>query len=135
MPSEFPFPTAQTPFGPVPEPTINLPLKLVDGYVGVRFFIDTGADVSVLPESVAPYCRVDLEAARAITVTGIEGEGVRVRLGEIVVRIGGQDVNLPCAFSPVENTPALLGRAGLFDRFSVLFDARGDRIAFEPAGA
>ena len=83
---------------------------------------------------MAPYCGVDLEGARVITVTGIEGEGVRVRLGEMVVRIGGQDVALPCAFSPVEDTPALLGRAGVFDRFSVLFDAPEDMIAFEPAG-
>lgn len=58
-----------------------------------------------------------------------------VRLGEMVVRIGGQDVALPCAFSPVESTPALLGRAGVFDRFRVLLDARVDMIAFEPAGA
>ena len=42
MRCEFPVPTVQTRFGPIPEPQVDLPLKLTDGYLSVRFFLDSG---------------------------------------------------------------------------------------------
>lgn len=128
---ESPLPIANTPFGPIPEPRIELPLRLADGYVNVRFFLDTGADVSMLPRSAAADCGVDPATARRMTVTGIERGGIDVVVGEITVRIGDLDVAVPCLFTLNEDTPPLLGRAGILDRFSILLDPHGRRIVLE----
>ena len=128
---ESALPIADTPFGPIPEPRIELPLKLADGYVNVRFFLDTGADVSMLPRSAAADCGLDPAGARKMTVTGIEGGGVEVMVGEITVRIGELDVTVPCLFTSNEDTPPLLGRAGVLDRFSILLDPHGGKIVLE----
>ena len=128
---EFPLPVVKTQFGAIPEPTIDLPLKLTDDYVSVRFFLDTGADVSMLPRSAADYCGVDLQDASTTTVTGIGGEGIRVWVGKITVRFGDEDILLPCLFTANEDTPSLLGRAGVLDRFSILLDSPNHRIVFE----
>ncbi len=134
MRSEFPLPIVRTRFGRIPEPTMQLPLKLTDGYLNVSFFLDTGADISMLPRSAAVYCGVDLQEAPTATATGITGEGIRAWVGNITVRIGHEDVPLPCLFTVNEDTPPLLGRAGLLDRFSILLDSPNHRIVFESVG-
>ena len=134
MPCEFPLPFLQTRFGPIPEPAVDLPLRLTDGYLGVRFFLDTGADVSMLPRDFAEPCGVDLTGAPSVTVTGIEGGGIRAWVGEITLRIGGEDVSVPCLFTERDDTPALLGRAGIFTRFNVSFDCRHRKIVLESVG-
>lgn len=128
---EFPVPIVQTQFGPVIEPVVEIPLKLVDGYLSVRFFVDTGADVSMLPRSFAEYCGVDLAEAPPLTVTGIEGRGIDAWVGSITVRISDDEITIPCLFTTNENTPAVLGRAGVLERYSILFDASARKIVFE----
>ena len=131
MRCEFPLPFLSTRFGPTPEPVVDLPLKLTQGYLGVRFFLDTGADVSMLPRDFAEPCGVDLASAPPVRVTGIEGGGIQAWVGEITLQIGGEDVLLPCLFTERDDTPALLGRAGIFALFNVSFDCRNRRIVFE----
>ena len=131
MRSEFPLREKQTEFGPLPDPKIVLPVKTSGGYKDFRFLLDTGADFTMLPFTMADELGVDIENAPEVTVTGIKREEVRARLAEVTVRIGEVEVELSCLYCMKEDMPYLLGRMGLFQRFNIAFDNRRKRIVFE----
>lgn len=93
-----------------------------------RFLLDTGADVSMVSVSMAEDLGIDLARCPADACSGIEGRPVRVYHASIAVRIGHVGLSLPCLISQTDMTPFLLGRAGLFARFSITFDTRWRRI-------
>jgi len=129
--SEFPLAEVQTDLGPLPDPTIDLPVKTPEGYKVLGFLVDTGADFTMLPFTVADALGVDIQNAPEMIVTGIRREEVRARLAEVTVRIGEMEVELPCLYCMKEDTPYLLGRMGLFQRFNIAFDNRRKRIVLE----
>ena len=128
---EFPLRERRTAFGSLPDPTIDLPVRTAAGYKVMGFLLDTGSDFTTMPFAMAEELGVDIESAPEITVTGIKGEGVKARLAEVSVRIGEVEVQLPCLYCMKDNTPYLLGRMGLFQRFNIAFDNRRKRIVFE----
>ncbi len=128
---EFPVREVQTPFGPLPEPVIECGVHTPRGIVPFRFFLDPGADVSMLPPSAAAFVGLRCDGAATMKVTGIEGGSVEAAVSELRLRIGSLDIAIPCLVSPIEDTPYLLGRAGIFDRFNVLFDNARRRIVLE----
>ena len=87
-----------------------------------RFLLDTGADVSMVRLSMAEDLGIDLARCPADQCSGIEGRPLRVYHASIDVRIGPLELSLPCLISESDTTPFLLGRAGLFARFSITFD-------------
>ena len=131
MSIEFPLREIRTEFGILLDPTFELPVKTPSGYLRFRFLLDSGAELTMMPRSVAEQLGVNLGSAREMKVTGIEGSGVRAWLSEITLKIGEAECRLPCLFSSNENTPCLLGRMELFRRFNVTFDNRGQKIILE----
>ena len=127
---EFPVREVETPFGPLPEPVIECGVHTPRGLVPFRFFLDSGADVSMLPASAAAFVGLQSGAA-AMKVTGVEGGSIEAAVSELRLRLGSLDIGIPCLVSPIEDTPYLLGRAGIFDRFNVLFDNAHRRIVLE----
>lgn len=47
---------------------------------------------------------------------------------EFMVNFNGQDIKLPCVFTDKDDTPFLLGRAGVIDRFDILLSAKQKKI-------
>jgi hypothetical protein len=96
--------------------------------VPIRFLVDTGADVTSLPQRLAeqegiPFSRS--EAGRGLSGS-LLGTAVRYR-GTIVVRIGSEEFDWPCDFLqvpiPSSSRPeAVLGRAGFLADFSLCLD-------------
>ena len=119
---ECPLDEVQTPFGPLAEPFVDCRVHTPHGLVPFRFFLDTGADVTMLSPSAASFIGLRTEGAPMINVRGIEGGGISASLTEITLRLGDVDVTVPCLVSPNDDTPYLLGRAGIFDRFNIFFD-------------
>lgn len=128
---EFPLGETETEFGPLVDPTIILPVKTLKGYRPFEFVLDSGADFTMVPRVMATRVGVDLAGAPELLVRGIEGSGVAADMASISVRIGEQDVELPCLFYSHKNAPYLLGRMGFFSRFNITFDNRGKRIVLE----
>ncbi|MBI4231368.1 MAG: retroviral-like aspartic protease family protein [Planctomycetes bacterium] len=108
-----------------------MPVRTASGYADLNFVLDSGADLTMLPASVADFLGISLDGSREVRVTGVEGPGAMAKVGELTVRIGDRDYAIPCAFSTNENTPFLLGRLGLFRHFNVTFDNRRRKIALE----
>ena len=130
---EFPFREISTPWGPLPVPTIELPVKSPRGFHEIRFVVDSGADFSMMPRSAAKDIGANLDEASSLTITGIEGSDVSALLGRITLKVAQVELTIPCLFSPVENTPYVLGRMGFFHRFAVTFDAHKKVIVLEGA--
>ena len=128
MPIEFPLPEKRTPFGLLPDPKITISVRTRSGYLPYRFLLDTGADVSMVPFGMAADLGIDVSRCPPGECSGIEGRLLVVYHAHIAIRVGGVDLSLPCLVSGSDATPFLLGRAGLFSRFNILFDNQRQRI-------
>ena len=129
MPIEFPLSEKHSRFGLIPDPKITLHVRTTSGYLPYRFLLDTGADVSMVPLSMAEDLGIDVSRCPADRCSGIEGRPVLVYHATIAVRIGHVDLSLRCLISENDATPFLLGRADLFSRFSITFDNVRKRIS------
>lgn len=128
-PLEFPLRKIRTHFGLIPDPTIPVELLTRQGFAPFDFLIDTGADATLLPRSIANLIGIDLRRLPKARMFGIENEaGFEARRGEVTLRIGKFTFSVPVFFSSSDTSPLILGRAGFFDHFSLTFDNRNSRI-------
>ena len=90
--------------------------------------VDTGADCTMLPRLLGELAGVNFKRLRTLTVMGVEGRGVKAWLGMMRLQIAGLDLPaMPCLYGS-DHTPLLLGRAGFFDLFDVMFDNRHKKV-------
>ena len=131
MPVEFPLGTKVISLGRVADPVIPVLLRTTKGYLPFDFLIDTGADCSMIPASIAEAeLGVKLSDCPHEIFFGIEGTGIRVYCGWLSLRIGPYPIRVRCVFSTREHCPLILGRMDLFRHFSITFDNRRDIIRF-----
>ena len=128
VPIEFPLPEKRTRYGPLPDPKIPVLVRTRDGYRAYRFLLDTGADFSMVPFSMAEDLGIDVSGCPTDHCTGIEGRPLLVYHARIDLRIGEVELSLRCLISESDTTPFVLGRADLFSRFSITFDNRQKKI-------
>ncbi|MEW6619896.1 MAG: retropepsin-like aspartic protease [bacterium] len=122
MSIEFPLREKRTHLGVIPDPKIDILILEKSGYAPYRFLLDTGADCTMMPSSSAEDLGIDLEQCPIDRSYGIEGDGVKVYLSPITVKIGSHNLTIKCLFSEKENTPYLLGRMDIFSHFNITFD-------------
>lgn len=128
MALEFPLHDVETSLGIVPEPIIPVELLTQEGYCPFDFLLDTGADCSMLPASMADLLGIVLKQGKKAQSVGIEGRGVLVYIHLIKVKIGNVLIQIKCLFSLNETTPFILGRHGIFSHFNILFDNKHKKI-------
>src|SRR5216683_1984211 len=107
-----------------------------DGYAKVRFVVDTAADFTALPISVAEREGIDFSRSEATrgTARGLVG-AVEKYLGSLHVRLADEEFDWPCDFlmSPASSTPQtpgqrlprrlpILGRAGFLAAYAIGID-------------
>ena len=131
MSVDFPIGTKVISLGRVINPVVPILVKTRSGYAPFDFLIDTGADCSMLPASIAET-ELGMSLARAPQETffGIEGSGLRVYRGSVSLKIGPYPLRVRCVFSPHEHSPLILGRMDVFRHFTIAFDNRFHRIRF-----
>lgn len=93
---------------------------------GERFLlfllIDSGATISALPASDAPTLGVKKGDGVLMRIAGIDGRVVEGWRHEVKVGIGETMLRIPFVFLENRETPRILGREGVFERFTVLFE-------------
>ena len=119
-------------YGRIPDPYITISVSTGYGWRNLDFLVDSGADVSMVPKSIAELVGLDLKKARKHRTYGVEGKGLLVYEGSLAIKIGTHQIKIPCLFSSQEKTPLLLGRTGLFNRFTIVFENRTKNIIFRP---
>ena len=76
----------------------------------------------MLPFHMAEDAGVDLRSCDRGKSIGIEGAGIDVYFTSLTFRFGGKLVlPLRCIITKSDQTPFLLGRVDIFDRFDLLF--------------
>lgn len=109
-------------FGFVQDPKVTVPMKTTAGYVDTTFLLDSGAVVSTMPLQAAQDTGVDLAQAKRITLQGFSGVPAFAYLDKVTIKIGEAEYEFPATFTESNATTYILGRKGLFDDFSIMFD-------------
>ena len=117
--------------GIIPFPVVNLPVKTKFGAYLIRFLVDSGADTTTLPLSLASLFAFNPTASRKSWVSGVEGGKVAAYSSQIEISFEKKFYVVRCHFIDSKVT-ALLGRLDVWDKFSILFDNQKEEVVFEP---
>jgi predicted aspartyl protease len=109
-------------FGAVPEAELELPIETPNGEVTYPFLLDTGAVVSSLPREMADKLGFNLAFLPRQTFKGFGNTTSFAYQADMTVNLGTKKIQLPVVFTEAGGSRALLGRKGLFDKFSIVVD-------------
>lgn len=98
--------------------------------ISTLLVIDSGADITLLSKSDAGSLGIDLEKGKEISVRGIYPKLVSAFLHQVEIKIGNFEFEIPVLFSTSNETPRILGREGIFEKFFILFDEKGRQTIF-----
>lgn len=126
---EFPFVyTEVESLGELFYPIIQVRLKTIFGWKEFDFLVDTGADVTTLPETAASFLPVDLKKLKQTTTYGVGGISISTYSLILPIKIGRYEFKIHASIIKDKNTPFLLGRKDVFDRkFSLIVDSKENK--------
>lgn len=106
--------------------------------LGAVAFLDSGADVSVIPREFAEIIGVDLKKGEKEKCKGVGGDVDAVYTTIQLSIQGGHEnytIDLPIYVLLEQNTetPPLLGRAGFFDEFKITIDQQNEKVVLKKA--
>jgi len=117
-------------------PAAEIKVQSKEGeWLSVFLLIDSGAAISALPRSDASFLGIDVARGGVTYVSGVSGQPIKGWAHHLNIRFGNHTMNLPFVFLDNPNTPRVLGRAGLFGKFSIVFEERGKRSGFLDSGS
>ena len=96
--------------------------------------IDSGAALSALPVTDAPFLGIEVEKGIPMRIAGIDGKAIHGWRHELSVGIGKEMVELPVVFLENRDAPRVLGRKGVFERFFVIFEESKSRTGLIKGG-
>lgn len=100
--------------------------------VEIPMYIDSGADVSMMPFRFGKALGFRHEEGDTIhELKGISGAGIPYILKGVNLVLNGKRLNVRIAWALVEDVPILMGRMDVFDKFRIIFDERKGWIDFE----
>jgi hypothetical protein len=125
---EFPFEYDQIiGLGKLFYPIVKLPVLTIDGWVNFKFLVDTGADITTIPDILLPAFGIDKHTLKVSNTFGVGGFSVKT--WDLILELKFGKDNLKIMASAVETknkfTPLLLGRKDIFEeKFSLLLDSK-----------
>jgi len=85
-------------------------------------YVDSGADVSLIPKSVGDWLGFIIEKEDKLTeIKGTGERGVPIIIKNIHMQIGEKQFETRVAWALIEDVPMLLGREDVFPLFDVYF--------------
>lgn len=99
-------------------------------WISLFLVIDSGATISALPSSDAYALGIGATRGTTLSIQGISRQPVKARQHILTARLGDEVIKLPVAFLENDRAPRILGRAGVFGRFSVVFEEHQRRSGF-----
>lgn len=98
--------------------------------IALFLLVDSGATISALPRSDAEVLGIEADRGEPLTVAGIGGEMIQGWKHKVDVVLGDQKHRLPIIFLDQQNAPRILGREGIFDQFTLVFQENKNRTGF-----
>ena len=118
--------------GIVLRPVAEIILEKDNSAVEIPMYVDSGADVSMIPFRFGRALGFKQEREDTIQeIKGVSGAGVPYILKEVTLVLNGKRLKVKMAWALVEEVPMLMGRMDIFDKFRVVFDERNGLIDFE----
>ncbi len=109
-------------YGTVLRPVATINLINNDKEVFESAYVDSGADVTLIPKSVGDALYFKIENNDIITeIKGIGEMGVPIVIKKIKIKIGEKIFNARIAWAQIEEVPLLLGREDVFNIFDICF--------------
>lgn len=98
----------------------------------ISFFLllDSGAALSALPKSDASFLNIEVECGLPMHISGISGKPIKGWRHTVSMRLAGESFSLPVVFLESDDSPRVLGRAGVFERFTIIFEEHKNRSIF-----
>lgn len=103
-------------------------------WLSLFLIVDSGATISALPESDASVFGVNVRKGKQMMISGIGGEKLIGWQHQITARIGKEILKFPLVFLDNDTAPRVLGRAGIFENFLLVFEEKGQRTGFKRTG-
>lgn len=108
-------------------PLITVPIRLDDTIINEEFLLDSGAFVSTLPLDHALDAGLELHTLKRILLQGATAAPTFGYLTQATLDLPNHPIEIPVVFAPV-NT-AVLGRHGLFDQYTFVFDHQNQAVS------
>jgi len=118
--------------GVILRPVADVVLERGEFRVEIPMYIDSGADISMIPYRFGKALGFKQEEEDNIQeVKGISGAGIPYSIKEITLILNGRKIKARIAWALVEEVPMLMGRMDIFDKFRIIFDEKKGWIDFE----
>jgi len=86
------------------------------------FYVDSGADITLIPKSVGDLLGLTLASSREIReIKGIGERGVPIVIRRLRLQVGSKIFSARVAWCLIEEVPLLLGRLDCFRLFEITF--------------
>lgn len=95
-------------------------------------YIDSGADLSLLPLSIGEALGFVRNEHPVIELSGIGKSKVAIIEREVLMTIGTERFSCHIGWALIEEVPLLLGRRDVFERFEIIFREWEGRVLFRP---
>ena len=119
-------------FGAVKRPVIEVLLENNGEYVKIPMYIDSGADISMIPYRFGKAIGFKQEKEDIISeIQGISGATVSYIVKRVNIKLNNKNLSVRIAWAMLEEVPILMGRMDIFDKFRIIFDEKAGLIDFE----
>ncbi len=119
--------------GEIKRPVADVLIKSERGeWIEFHPFIDSGADITLLPYSFGLMLGFKKEIGELHELKGVRGIGVPVIVKRVKMKIGNIELEPRVAWVLIEEAPPLLGRLDIFDKFNITFREKEEKVVFEP---
>lgn len=109
-------------YGKILRPVAAITFINGDNEVFESVYVDSGADVSLIPKSVGDALGFKIEEKENITeIKGIGERGVPIIIKKVRIKIGEKRFDARIAWALIEEVPLLLGREDIFNLFDISF--------------
>ncbi len=130
-PLSFPYEIIKTELGKIPYPVVSVLISGKKRVLEGSFIVDTGADIATLPIYLAYELGVDLKKLPTSSIQGVGQRPTKTYEAKINIQIGPEKFPLKCSFINNNKIPPLLGKIGIFNRFSLYFDNKNQKLVFK----
>jgi aspartyl protease len=108
--------------GEILRPVASVELRALRGHwFPALMYIDSGADMTLVPSDFGKLLGMDLSKNRA-SLAGVTSAPLRVSLQSADIKVGRTIENAMIAVAKRNDVPYLLGREGLFKAFEIVFE-------------
>lgn len=119
--------------GPISRPVASVILQNGSMNVQVQFYIDSGADLTMIPFRFGRALGLEHAPTDAVReLRGVSGVGIPYVLKNVVLNFGERTIAARVAWTLVEDVPLLLGRIDIFNQFEITFNESKGWIDFKP---